>query len=258
MNLLLTGSTGFIASHLKPQLKEHAVTCMDKKTSLKQDVTNTKNLPNGKFDAIIHLAAYVDVSDSLLNPQKYCYNNVVSTLNLLEYARLNDINNFVFVSSAAVQECYSNPYAWSKATGESLCFLYNHLYGIQTKILRLFNIYGADNTKGVIYKLQQQILQNQPLTVDGDGSQTRDFIHVSDVCRAINKAVKDEMGLYEVGTGKETSINMLIENIQKQTRRKYSIVYNPQANIGIQHSTAKNPYIQNCIPLWEGLKEFGF
>ena len=178
-------------------------------------------------DCIYHLAADISIQYSIENPTESYKNNVVGTLNVLEVARVLGIKKVVFSSTAAIygstsEPCIEtdrpdplNPYSVSKLAGENLMKMYNDLYGIETVSLRYFNVYGPRQAhKGqyapVIGIFQKQKFEGKPLTIIGDGNQTRDFIHVADVAHAnMMVAEKDIVGVFNVGSGTEYSVNQI-------------------------------------------------
>ena len=148
-------------------------------------------------------------------------------MNVLEVARILNIKKVVLSSTAAIygstsEPCVEtdrpdplNPYSVSKLAGENLMKMYNDLYGMQTVSLRYFNVYGPRQAhKGqyapVIGIFQKQKFEGKPLTIIGDGNQTRDFIHVADVAHAnMMVAESDVVGVFNVGSGVEYSVNQI-------------------------------------------------
>ena len=253
---VVTGGAGFIGSNLVDRLLERGdlVVAIDNESAnthdevywnpnainVNLDVTDLKGLKNActNADCIYHLAADISIQYSIENPTKSYKNNVIGTLNVLEVARELDIKKVVFSSTAAIygsttEPCFEtdrpdplNPYSVSKLAGENLMKMYNDLYGIQTVSLRYFNVYGPRQAhKGqyapVIGIFQKQKFEEKPLTIIGDGEQTRDFIHVADVAAAnMFVADRDVVGVFNVGSGIEYSVNQiasLVDNPQGTT-----------------------------------------
>ena len=242
---VVTGGAGFIGSNLVERLLERGdqVVVIDNESAnthdevywnpnamnVKGDVTDFSLLKNAciNADCIYHLAADISIQYSIENPTESYKNNVVGTLNVLEVARVLGIKKVVFSSTAAIygstsEPCLEtdrpdplNPYSVSKLAGENLMKMYNDLYGIQTVSLRYFNVYGPRQAyKGqyapVIGIFQKQKFEGKPLTIIGDGNQTRDFIHVADVAHAnMMVAEKDVVGVFNVGSGTEYSVNQI-------------------------------------------------
>ena len=253
MKSLVTGGAGFIGSTLVEKLLEQdeMVVVVDNESAntheetywnddainIKMDVNDPalKNAVTG-IDRIFHLAADISIPYSIKNPVATYSNNVHGLLNVLEVARKSDIKNVVFSSTAAIygltdKVCVEtdtpdplNPYSVSKLAGEHLMKMYHDLYGINTVSLRYFNVYGhrQSNTgqyAPVVGIFQKQKEQNSALTIVGDGKQTRDFIHVSDVAEAnILVSESDATGVYNVGTGIEYSVNQIADMISDVQR----------------------------------------
>lgn len=181
-------------------------------------------------DAIIHLAALPRVQLSIDDPLRTHEANVDGTLNVLEFARKIGIKKVIYASSSSVygdQEELPlhedlipnplNPYAYQKYMGELLCRMYAKVYGLNTYSLRFFNVYGKNMSMNGAYKLVfmnwiESIKNGESMKIYGDGLQTRDFTHVSDVCSAITliaEKQETEKGInriYNVGGGSETSV----------------------------------------------------
>jgi nucleoside-diphosphate-sugar epimerase len=276
-NVLVTGGAGFIGSHLVPNLLEEGynITVFDNLTTGKIENlrTATKN-PNFKFiqgdirnvrqlqqafrniQVTIHLAAQIDVAASIVNSTETHEINTSGTFNVLQKAVENHVEKFVFASSTAV---YGNattlpvkeqnpleplsPYAASKAAGEAYCSAYANCHNLSTIILRFFNVYGKGNENspysGVITKFTQKALKNESLTIEGDGEQTRDFIHVSDAVKAICLALecrKVKTGIFNVCTGVPTSINELVDAIRKVTGKNLLAIHGPKRKGDVRES----------------------
>jgi UDP-glucose 4-epimerase len=246
MKSIVTGGCGFIGSHIVDRLVElnHEVVVIDSQASstrdeffFNKDATYHKlNLENYQeieplfenVDNVFHLASEISIPFCIENPRETMQNNVISTLNVLEAARTHNIKKFIFSSTSAIYgnslwipnyetntiDCL-NTYAISKYSGEQLCKMYYELYGLQTIAFRYFNVYGERQPiKGsyapVLGIFLRQRENNQSLTIIGDGYQTRDFVHVSDVVEANILATQKELFKYgevfNVGTGVGTSI----------------------------------------------------
>ena len=248
MKALVTGGAGFIGSNLVDKLLDRGdmVVVVDNETANTHEETywndnaiNVKADVNDKgfnnivtnIDCIFHLAADISIPYSIENPVATYANNVHGLLNVLETARKNDIKKVIFSSTAAIygltdKVCVEtdapdplNPYSVSKLAGEQLMKMYHDLYGIQTVSLRYFNVYGPRQSNTgqyapVVGIFQKQKESNGALTIVGDGKQTRDFVHVSDVVSAnMLVADRDVNGVYNVGTGVEYSVNQIADLI---------------------------------------------
>jgi UDP-glucose 4-epimerase len=232
--ILVTGGAGFISSHLIPRLldKGYAVVALDNMSSGKmENLSEVKDhsrfsLERGDVrdksvlhetlrhvDAVVHLAGGThDV-------------NVTGTLNVLQEAARSKVERFVFASSTAVYG-----YAASKAAGEAYCCAFANCYDLSTIALRFFNVYGLRNENsphsGVITKFLRKAVTGEELIIEGDGEQTRDFIHVSDVVSAIILALESE-GLkgevFNICTGVPTSINQLVDTLRVVAGRELCV-----------------------------------
>jgi UDP-glucose 4-epimerase len=180
-------------------------------------------------EVMIHLAAHTGVVPSVADPGHDMSVNVAGTLNLLSAAVRQGVKRFVFASTGGaivgdvappVHETMPpqplSPYGASKLAGEGYCSAFWGSYGLPTVPLRFSNIYGpySYHKGSVIAKFFREILAQEPLTIFGDGEQTRDFLYVTDLCQAILTAVHREMAFgqpIQLGTGRETSINHLVK-----------------------------------------------
>jgi UDP-glucose 4-epimerase len=299
-NVLVTGGAGFIGSNLVPLLiqKGYHVTVFDNLTTgklenlsksqgettfrfVKGDIRNPQDLNNALLgiDAVVHLAALIDVTASVQNPELNNAVNVAGTLNVLQQSTKQGVKKLVFASSTAVYgdvktlpvtETTSlhplSPYAASKAAGEAYCQAFHRCYGIGAVSLRFFNVYGPKNENspysGVITKFLRKAKDGKALTVEGDGEQTRDFIHVSDIAQALALALeaKDVGGeVFNVCTGQPTSINDLVGALSVVTQRELDVVHGPPriGDIRFSYGDASKASIQlgfNAkVTLQEGL-----
>jgi UDP-glucose 4-epimerase len=180
--------------------------------------------------AVVHLAAQSGVISSVEDPEHDCSVNVLGTFNVLEAARRAGVQSVVFASSAAaigqkappVTEEGSprplSPYGASKLAAEGYCSAYNGSFGINTVALRFANVYGPHSTHktSVVARFLSWALEDVPVAIYGDGSQTRDFIFVEDLCQAILLALDDNVqsGVYNVGTGTMASVNELLATLE--------------------------------------------
>lgn len=179
-------------------------------------------------DAILHLAANTGVAPSVEDPRKDCLSNVVGTLNLLEAARCNGVGRFVIASSgAAVGEVEpplheelashpASPYGASKLAGEAYCSAYFRTFGVETVALRFGNVYGplSGHKNSAVAKFIRRAMNGETLEIYGDGSQTRDFIYIGDLVRAVHRAATTEAvggEVFQIATNHETSVNEMVE-----------------------------------------------
>jgi len=278
--VLVTGGAGFIGSHLVDRLvrTKHEVSVVDnlftgkignlqshiesgKINFLRGDVRDENFVQDSVrgVDAIIHLAAIASVPFSVEKPVLTNEVNVNGTVNLLRAAVKNDVKKFLLISSCAVygdpkylpvDEKHPlqplSPYAASKVAAEYYCKAFTRTYGLKTVILRLFNVYGSrqrgeNSYSGVITVFIKNLIRGKPLTVYGDGEQTRDFIHVKDVSEAALLALEHEKvnnEIFNVGSGRETSVNRLAELLIKIYGEKVKVVYEKPRRGDIKRSYA--------------------
>ncbi|MQA92574.1 MAG: NAD-dependent epimerase/dehydratase family protein [Gemmatimonas sp.] len=182
------------------------------------------------FDVIVHLAANTGVAPSVEDPRSDCVTNVIGTLNMLEAARHNGVQRFVFASSGApIGECEPpiheelaahpvSPYGASKLAGEGYCSAYYRTFGVETVALRFGNVYGPNSghKNSVVARFIRQALAGEPLEIYGDGKQTRDFIYIEDLVLAIRRAAAVE-GIggetFQIATSAETTVEELVEQL---------------------------------------------
>jgi UDP-glucose 4-epimerase len=208
---------------------------------------NPRTLGEGPLiEAIFHLAARVDVTSSFQAPLEDAKVNYLGTMNVLDYALRNGIKKVVFSSSAAVYgdaidlpvseasvASPLSPYGLHKYSSEQLLSIYNDQYGMRNTSLRFFNVYGprqdpSSPYSGVITKFLERATRGEPLTVFGDGDQTRDFIYVRDVATSIYAAyVRSARGTLNIATGTETSVNRLAQLILSVTGSGSQVVHSP-------------------------------
>lgn len=207
-------------------------------------------------DVIFHEAAFADIAATIWNPEEDFNSNVLGTFNLLEAARRNDVERFIFASSAAVygeqlekgtekvpkfsEDMKPNPistYANSKLWAEYEMLLFNELYGLKITALRYFSVYGVPQVpkKGshswVVAIFVMRLLKKKPLVIFGDGKQIRDFINVNDVAEAtiLSAEKTSTIGkVINVGTGRPTSINHIAEIIEDIAEVKVPIKFKPR------------------------------
>ena len=258
MKSLVTGGAGFIGSNLVDKLIElgHEVVVIDNESSeanetfywnekaenYKLDIRNyegTRPLYNG-VDYVFHIAAESRIQPAIENPIEAISVNSLGTATVLQCAREADVKRFMYSSTSSgygknlvpntetqPDDCL-NPYSVSKVNGEKLCKMYNDLFNLPTISFRYFNVYGERQPiKGhyapVIGLFIRQAQNNEPLTIVGEGTQKRDFTHVSDVVNAnILAATTDVLTeafgqVYNVGNGKNYSINEIAEMISGKT-----------------------------------------
>lgn len=266
-DILITGGSGFIGSHLAESLTpDNRVTVLDIDRPTE---TNALEFIHGDIrdketveqavsgcDIVFHEAALVSVSESVADPCRSHEINATGSLNVFEAARKHDAR-VVVASSAAIygepdrvpiHETDSldptSPYGLDKLVTDRYAQLYHDLYGLDTVSLRYFNVYGPGQRggqyAGVIRAFLSQAQAGDPITIHGDGKQTRDFVHVDDVVRAnVAAATTDAVGrAYNIGTGAPIPIRELAEQIKSATDSHSELVHTEPRSGDIQHSCA--------------------
>ena len=254
-HVLITGGAGFIGSHLTRRLLDRGdrVSVIDDfndfyDPSLKRanvapfldrddyrltegDIRNAELVGgmfrDGRFDAVVHLAARAGVRPSLSEPILYEEVNCIGTLHLLEAARRYGPKTFIFGSSSSVYGINQkvpfseldevnqpiSPYATTKRSGELLCFNYHHLYGLKLACLRFFTVYGpAQRPEMAIHKFTDLLAKGQPLTLFGDGGSRRDYTFVSDIVDGIvaSMDLAPDFEILNLGGAETTSLKDLV------------------------------------------------
>ena len=263
MKLLVTGGAGFIGSHLLQLLVQDAdieTVVLDNLSSgsyshvpgsirlVEGDICD-KNIDElfaaEHFDAVIHLAAQTMVPYSLEHPDEDCNTNLMGIINILECCRKHGVKSVVFSSSAAIYGDNLNVplkeserplptsfYGLTKMASEHYLRLYHDLYGINTTVLRFANVYGerqGDGGEGGVISIFCKLLAaGKPVTVFGNGEQTRDFVYAGDIAKALLKSVSLEgHHTINISTQEETSLNQLLEAFRKAVGHQFTINYAP-------------------------------
>jgi len=263
MKIIVTGGAGFIGSHvvdayvaaghdvivvddlstghrenLNPRARFHALDIQDPRTA--------ELLRDERPDVLNHHAAQMDVRRSVADPLFDARVNVLGTIHLLEAARQAGVRRVVFVSSGGAvygeQETFPaseshatnplSPYGVSKRTGELYAFFYQAEYRLPFTALRYANVYGPrqdpHGEAGVVAIFTGKMLRGEPVTVNGDGQQTRDYVFVGDVARANVLALEREVtGPVNIGTGVETDVNALARLLLEATGSRSEVRHGP-------------------------------
>lgn len=298
MNVLVTGGAGYIGSTIVSQLLKRGenVISIDNlyrgdykylstykdDSHLKMvvgDISHVEELRNAlkdvdELDAIIHFAAIPGLERCRKNPERAVATNVLGTFNVLEIAREFDVKKIIFASSAAVYGVPKfvpitedhpldpiNFYGVTKLAGEKIVESFRYNYGLETVILRFGNVYGVGcftYWETVIPKFVKLALEGKPLTVYGDGKQSRDFIHVFDVAEAVVLAMNHEGfsgGIFNLGSGKAVSVNDVASVVSEVFREDYG------KEVEVVHVPPRKgePYVENfCFSTEKIRRELGF
>ncbi|MDO3411583.1 NAD-dependent epimerase/dehydratase family protein [Saccharibacillus sp. CPCC 101409] len=217
-----------------------------------------------RFDAVVHLAAQVNVSTSIRDPVQDAQSNVLGLTNILTLASRYEAGKLIFASSAAVYGTTEqlpipetstlepiSPYGINKMIGETYCAKWTEIYGLDTLCFRFSNVYGPrqgnSGEGGVVSIFIKQLLSKSDLNVNGDGNQTRDFIYVEDVADAIYRASYSSMsGTYNLSTRTESSINDLIRELHK-LYGETPVHYEPPREGDIYRSVLDNRRVMQAL-----------
>ena len=286
MKFFITGGAGFIGRHLVAKLlhDKHEITIFDNfSSSSKNDITHLledgvglvtgdildydlllKSMPN--YDFVIHLAAQTSVSQSVANPKTTADIIVDGTVNVLKSCVKTNVKNIIFSSSAAVygnsintllaENAQLSPlssYGASKLVAEYNLLAFSKLFDLNCISLRLFNVYGNGQSSeaGVIRKFLKNISKDVPIEIFGDGVQSRDFVHVSDVIQAFYCAIRNieaKRGeVYNIGSGTATSINELASLLISSKGKDLQVIHKPALEGEIKDSKADISLAENDI-----------
>ena len=263
MEIFVTGGAGFIGTNLCKKLALlHKVTVYDNFSNSSQenfpDIKNVKLIAGDilnksllhdsmkNHDIVIHLAAKIDVIDSINNPNNTFQTNVDGTQNVLDSCNSNNISKIIVISSAAVYQNSDNsidetsiteplsPYGQSKLDMENITIQSKINYAI----LRLFNVYGNGQNHGVIITFKKNITEKKPLIIFGDGKSIRDFIHIDDVINGVILSIESKSGIYNIASGNGTSISNLAKLLIQVSGKNSEIIYKSARTGEIIHSVA--------------------
>lgn len=255
--ILVTGGAGFIGSHTTerllargddvvvldnfndaydPAIKRANAAALSGARIVTGDIRDRelvrKLFAEGRFDAVVHLAAMAGVRPSLLDPLHYEDVNMRGTMTLLEEARARRGLRFVFASSSSVYGARDkvpfseaddiphpvSPYAATKRAGELMCYTYHHLFGVPIACLRFFTVYGPrQRPEMAIAKFTRSILDGEPIPFFGDGSTRRDYTYVDDIVDGVVAALDHCSGyeIYNLGESATTSLSELVDALAK-------------------------------------------
>jgi UDP-glucose 4-epimerase len=278
--VLVTGGGGFIGANVVRALLHRGseVTVLDNWSTGRRDYLEglDVNVVAGDIldrglversvaghDAVVHLAAQTGVPGSLEDPYKDCEVNILGTLNMLTAGRNQGISRFVFASSNAplgrqeppatedVAPLPISPYGASKLAGEGYCLAFNGSWDLGTVALRFGNVYGPYclHKDSVVSKFFKDIRARGEISIHGDGSQTRDFIFVGDLCRAILAALDSRVGgeVFQISSGEETSITELAAMVTKTAGREVTTTHAPGRRGDMERNYARVTKAQTVL-----------
>ena len=275
---LVTGGAGFIGSHIVKRLVAEGahVRVVDNLSTGQMrrldtvrsaidfieadlaDATTTRKAVGG-IDYVLHQAAVPSVQRSVADPVTTNRANVTGTINLLDACRNAQVRRFVFAASSSAygdtevlpkrEDMESNPlspYALQKFVGERYCRLYYELYGFETLSLRYFNVFGPEQDphseySAVVPKFISRLLANQPITIYGDGEQSRDFTYIENVVEANLLALKAPNAagtLCNIGCGERITLNRLVSLLEQQLGVSAQVIFAPPKAGDVRHSLA--------------------
>ena len=302
MRVLVTGGAGFIGSHVAAAHLERGdeVVVLDSMVHGRvenvpagaelvrldiRDEAAAELVRDGDFDLISHHAAQMDVRVSVDDPRFDASVNVDGLLNILEAARGGAVGRFIYVSSGGVvygepdvrptpetmPKLPESPYGVTKLAGEQYLYYYHRVHGLDYASLRYSNVYGPrqdpHGEAGVVAIFSTRIARGEPLTIYGDGEQTRDYVFVDDVVAA-NLAVADaelepaeslDDRAFNVGTGRETSVRGLAETLMRAAGRITAMEPAPARPGELRHSSLDSSHLRSlgwspATSLAEGLR----
>ncbi|QED46213.1 NAD-dependent epimerase/dehydratase family protein [Cytobacillus dafuensis] len=286
MKVIVTGGAGFIGSFVAELLMQtgYDVVIIDTRKIIKEhEEKKIKYYPinilspeiedvfiKEKPDIVIHLAAQVDVNESIKSPVKDAETNIMGTLNLLNYSNKYKVKKFIFSSSSAVysdiekteeitEEHSINPssfYGLAKYISELHIRMFNEMFGLPFTIFRYGNVFGPRSSGGdVISIFLNQFKLGNEITIYGDGEQTRDFVYVKDIARANLLAItKGDNEILNLGTNSSISISSLCTNLKSIYQKDIPIIYKPNRQGEIRNSklnAQKAKSILNWTPEYE-------
>mgnify|MGYP005834264565 CR=1 FL=1 len=294
MRILVTGGSGQLASYLFEELgPRHEVVGADIRSPTHAPARGRVTMADIRdvgamravmkdIDAVVHTAAQVSVQRSTEDPSGDADINVRGTIGVLQAAQAEGVGKFVYISSAAV---YGDPhytpvdedhptvpksfYGTSKLCGEQYTRAFGSTFGLPYVVIRPFNFYSprADPKSpysGVITKFVENARSGKPLRIEGDGLQTRDFLHARDVARMVRMAVESDISgvTLNCGSGKGTSIRELAEAVDEIYPGEVAVEHAPPRTSDIKHSVAEVSAARRLLGfrtetgLREGLRTF--
>jgi len=297
MNILVTGGAGFIGSHIVDRCIQegHEVSVIDdlstgKKKNLNRNAVFYKmDIGSSRVDRVfknerpvvlVHMAAQMNVRRSTEDPKFDAQVNIVGTINLLEHAVKYGVRKVVFASSGGTvygeqQEFPApethplqplSPYGISKLSCEYYLKYFECVAGMKPVSLRFANVYGPrqnpEGEAGVVAIFTQKMLKDEQPVINGNGMQTRDYVYIGDVLEAVMRGINPDLtGIYNVGTGQETTVNAIFQKLQVLTNSSCKEIHGPAKKGELERSVldagklTKETGWEAGVSLSDGLKE---
>jgi len=270
--ILITGNSGYIGSHLTNLLNQKynviGLDLIPNKANVTEQLTcDIRNFPDLdlEFDAVIHLAALVKVNESVINPIQYYATNLNGTLNLLHKIK-NKTTNFIFASTGSAEYC-NNPYGVSKKAAEDCVKQFCNDNNVNFTTFRFYNVIGSSgfsptNPDGLFYNLLQAKSRGV-FTIFGndystkDGTAVRDYVHVDEICKAIEKAINTPANKIEnLGHGQGHTVKEIVTLFQKHNNCEFDVKYGARRLGDLERSVLDNPslYLDNIYGIEELVK----
>lgn len=269
--ILITGNSGYIGSHLTKLLSDEyvvhgldlTVPHVDVNYHLMRDIRRPSFHLDRTYDAVIHLAALVNVGESVNRPFDYYDTNLNGTMNVLKNIKTK---NFILASTGSAQDCMS-PYSVSKRAAEDCTRQFCEARGIPFTIFRFYNVIGSDgiaptNPDGLMYNLMKAPERGQ-FTIFGkeydtrDGTCVRDYVHVMEVCNAIRTAVQKSSNKIEcLGHGTGYSVEEMVHLFQRVNTVDFDVVYGAKraGDLPVSVLAEVSPYMEKLYTMEELLK----
>jgi UDP-glucose 4-epimerase len=270
--ILITGNSGYIGSHLSKMLDgEYEIVGLDIKDPqykvsrhFNRNIKDQFTLKKEHFDAVIHLAALVNVGQSQKTPTDYYLTNMIGSLNLLTWV---DTDNFIFASTGAAEKCES-AYGTSKKAAEDCIKEMCNYKNLPYSIFRFYNVIGSDgfeptNPDGLMYNLMQSkdtgkfTIFGKDYTESWDGTCVRDYVHVNEICDALRTAIEKPSNHIEcLGHGVGYTVKEMVNLFEIVNHLNINITYGPRREGDIPVSVLENvsPYMKNLYDIKDLLK----
>ena len=261
MTILLTGHKGFIGSNLVKKLYNHNIIGVDLKDGNNILDSNYINalFEFYHFDAVIHLAAIAGVGYSIEHSEEVLHNNIIGFDVLAKAAIKHNVKHFIYASSSSIygdDGTQKSPYAVSKATNELQASMYSNLSDMKFTGLRFFTVYGEGIREDLaISKFIKAMETNTPIYVYGDGTQSRDFTYIDDICEAIKLILESDKNwkneVFDIGYGESTTVNKLIDMLKGIINPTFDkVVYQDEKPYDVKETLAN----ANKLYEWFGFK----